>query len=73
MRQFKAGEIVLVREKQWQFGEVIKNKSKSFWEASVKLKDGRKNTRCLTWHSFGKWGVKVSTFFCNFRHSYLSG
>jgi len=41
MRQFKAGEVVLVREKQWQFGEVVKNESKSFWEASVKLKDGR--------------------------------
>jgi len=41
MRQFKAGEIVLVREKQWQFGEVVKNESKNFWEASVKLKDGR--------------------------------
>ena len=52
MRQFKAGEIVLVREKQWQFGEVIKNKSKNFWEASVKLKDGRK--KALVFSKFKK-------------------
>lgn len=49
MRQFKAGEVVLVREKQWQFGEVVKNESKSFWEASVKLKDGRNTFSHASW------------------------